>query len=125
MTTPLPLLKTETHGDTLVVVTSGDLGEFQFHEIEREAEPILRRMGSGEVQHVVIDMEASGYCGSATLAFFLKLWMRVREQHGRLALCGVSPVVRDILAITRMDTIWPVYPTRAEALAAVHQAGSA
>ncbi len=125
MASPLPLLKMEPHGDTLVLITSGDLGEFQFHEIEREAEPILRRMGTGDVRHVVIDMAMTEYCGSATLAFFLKLWMRVRERHGRLALCNVSPVVRDVLAATRMDTIWPVFPTRDEALAAVHQAGPA
>jgi anti-sigma B factor antagonist len=125
MPPPIPLLKMEPHGDTLVVMTSGDLGEFQFYEIEQEAEPILRRMGTGDIRHVVIDMAATDYCGSATLAFFLKLWVRVRERQGRLALCGVSPVVRDVLAATKMDSIWPVYPTREEALAAVHQSDPA
>ncbi len=40
-----------------------------------------------------------------------------------MALSGVHPFCVEILRVTRLHTLWPVYPTRDEAVAAL--AGSA
>lgn len=106
-------------GETLILVTHGNLGEFQFHEIELEAQPILQHLDRGPTRHVVVDLKATDYCGSAALAFLLKVWKRVSAHQGRMALCNLSPTVRDVLTATRTDSIWPLRDSREAALVAV------
>jgi hypothetical protein len=36
-----------------------------------------------------------------------------------MVLCGASKTMQELLALTRLDTVWAVYVTRAEALDAV------
>jgi hypothetical protein len=43
----------------------------------------------------------------------------VLGRGGRIAFCNVSPHEREILAVTGLNGLWPVYPSRAEAVAAV------
>jgi hypothetical protein len=35
---------------------------------------------------------------------------------GMMALSGASPRVRDLLRITSLDVVWPIYATRREAM---------
>jgi anti-anti-sigma regulatory factor len=43
-----------------------------------------------------------------------------QQAGGRLALTGIdSPALEEIFALTRFDKVFPIYKTRAEALAAL------
>jgi anti-anti-sigma factor len=106
-------------GQTLIVVPRGDLGELLFHDIEAQAQPILTRLANGGAINVVVDLQAVHYSGSTALSFFLKLWKRVRDRDGRMALCNVSAGELAILRATGLDTLWPVYPSQTDAVRAV------
>ncbi len=58
------------------------------------------------------------------LGFFIKLWKRVRSVDGQFAFCEVSEHEREVLELTRLDSLWSICPTRAEALAVVRAGGS-
>jgi len=121
MPAPTRLFKVEPGQDVLVVIPRENLGEFHFHDIEDEAGPILQELGPNRIRDVVFDLDQADYCGSSALAFLLRVWKRVRDSQGHMALCNVRPGIQDVLTATRLDAIWPQCASRAEAVAAVRK----
>lgn len=113
------LFEVERQGSTLFVTVRTDLRESEYAEIETEAGEILHLLGKGTIRNVVLDFHKTDYYGSTALGFFIKLWKRVRQQGGRLAFCGVSDNEREILEVTHLDGLWPICPSKEEALKAV------
>ena len=52
--------------------------------------------------HVVLDFQSVTFLSSAGFRPLLRLNRHVREQGGRLVLCGLSPAVQEIFAVTRL-----------------------
>ena len=119
MATANGVFEFERMGQTLIVTPLTDLRELDFREIEAGASELLRLLGNDTIKNVVVDFHKTDYYGSTALGFFVKLWKRVRERGGRMAFCGVSDHEREILRITRLDGLWPICPSREEALQAV------
>ena len=119
MATATGAFEFEREGQTLVVTARTDLRELDYPEVEAGARDILHLLGNGTIDNVVLDFHRTDYYGSTALGFFVKLWKRVRERGGRMAFCGVSDHEREILRITRLDGLWPICPSRQEALQAV------
>jgi anti-anti-sigma factor len=115
------LLRADQEGDTLVLVPTRNMGEFEFQQIDRESRDMLTALQEGRTRNVVIDCHETDFFGSTALGFFLKLWKRVCQHGGRMALCNLSEHEREVLQATRLDTLWIVRGTRAEALAAVRE----
>jgi anti-anti-sigma factor len=113
------VFEVEQGGDTIVVVPAVDLRECDYQRIERGAESILHLLNGSGIKNVVMDFHRTDYYGSTALGFFVKLWKRVKQQGGRMAFCNVSAHEREILQVTQLDRLWPICPSRAEALAAV------
>jgi anti-anti-sigma factor len=109
----------ERDGDILVLVPKVDLRESNYLEIEAGAQGILDLVSAPEVKGLVIDFHRTDYFGSTALGFILRLWKRVSSHGGRLAFCNVSEREKEILLVTRLDTLWPVCATRDDALRAV------
>jgi len=109
----------ERAGQTLVVTVQTDLRELDFRGVEAGASEIFDQLARGAVKDVVLDFRNTDYYGSTALGFFVKLWKRLKERDGRMAFCGVSAHEREILKVTNLDGLWPVYATREEALRAM------
>ena len=109
----------EREGQTLLVTASTDLRELDYPTIEAGARDILHLLGNGTIKNVVLDFHKTDYYGSTALGFFVKLWKRVTDCNGRMAFCGVSDHEREILKVTHLDGLWPICPSREEALKAV------
>jgi anti-anti-sigma factor len=60
---------------------------------------------------VVLDFSRTDFYGSTALASFVRLWKRASGHGGRMAFCCVSQHEREILAVTRLDSLWPVCRT--------------
>jgi anti-anti-sigma factor len=115
------MLQQRQVGQTLVITPTSDLREFEFDEVEAAAEFTLKQVGSGAARNVIIDFRNTDFYGSTALAFFVKLWKRVTSAGGELAFCNVSQHEREILEITRLETLWPLCDSLEQALAAVHE----
>ncbi|MFK7818327.1 MAG: host attachment protein [Planctomycetaceae bacterium] len=106
--------------DTLVITLTGNLGALAYSKARAEAEAILRTFESSfEKRHVVLDFKACDYFGSAGIGFFIRLWTQVRSRGGSMAVCNASPLEQELLTLTRMDKLWPVYSSLEEAIEAV------
>jgi anti-anti-sigma factor len=106
-------------GDTFIVTPVGDLSEMNYARIEQESREILEIFKRSRLKNLVLDFQRSRYYGSTALAFFVKLWRAVSAQDGKMALCNLSDHEREVLAVTRLDSLWPVCSSREEALEAV------
>jgi len=104
---------------TLLVTALMDLRELDYSKIEAGASDILNLLGNGTIKNVVLDFHKTDFYGSTALGFFVKLWKRVRDREGRLAFCGVSDHERESLKVTNLDGLWPICPSREEAVRAV------
>jgi anti-sigma B factor antagonist len=100
-------------GDLLTVHVDGQLvvgnrAEFKqivFDELEAGA------------RRVLIDFSSTGYIDSSGLGALVSLSKRIREQGGALRLAGLNDDLRTLFELTRLDTLFQVHATRADALA--------
>lgn len=106
----------ETMGDTLIVMPRESVSSLAGNDIEAELPRILDAMKRHRSRHIVIDLGSTECLGSLMLAVMLALSTRVGRDGGALALCNVSGVGREVLQITRFESLWPVCNSRSEAL---------
>ncbi|WP_396218828.1 STAS domain-containing protein [Gemmatimonas sp.] len=67
---------------------------------------------------VVIDFTQSGYIDSSGLGALVSLSKRVRDAGGDVRLTGLNEDLRRLFELTRLDQLFPLYATRADALSA-------
>jgi anti-anti-sigma factor len=111
----------ESLGNTLVLNPLIHLGTLHEPEIAHETNELLELINKPghEPTNIVIDLARGDYLGTAMLGAVVKLWKRVSQRGGRLALCNVSDNVMQVLRSTKLNAIWPIYSTRDQALAAI------
>jgi anti-anti-sigma factor len=109
----------EQAGDTILVVPAADLRELDYLHIEAGARAVLDLLRRPGVKNVIVDFCETDYYGTTALGFFLRFWKAVRERGGRMAFCNLSAHEEEVLHVTNLDHLWPVCPSRAEALEAV------
>lgn len=114
-----PIFTRELIGETLVLSPHAPLGNLHEAEISEETQELLKAINHSGPTNLVIDLQSGTYLGTAFLGATVRLWKRIGERGGRLALCNVAPQVLELLRITKLHTIWPVYGSRDEALRAV------
>jgi anti-anti-sigma factor len=113
------IFHTERQGDTLIVqplqsVMGGDLDQ-----ADVELRMMVEMLRDPELAHVVIDFAGLSYFGTSMLGGVAMLWKKVSDHHGQLALCNVPQHGREVLRTTRLNKLWQICDTRADALKAV------
>lgn len=68
---------------------------------------------------MVIDLSAVEFMASLGLRTLIKCAKTIKRKQGRLALLAPRPVVAEIIHISGIEDIIPVFKTEAEAVAAV------
>jgi anti-anti-sigma factor len=115
----LQVFQTERLGDTLVVVPKFSVGGLAAEEVKPELRMLLAQLEDPELIHAVIDLEHVAYFGTSMLEVMHAVWRRLRDRGGKLVVCSVSGVGREVLRISRFDTLWEICDSRQKALAAV------
>jgi anti-sigma B factor antagonist len=104
----------DRHADILVVTVDGQLVVTNRQEFKQA---ILDAVEQG-ARIVVVDFSGAGYIDSSGLGALVSLSKRVREAGGDLRLSGLNEDLRTLFDLTRLDALFPLYATRADALAA-------
>jgi anti-anti-sigma factor len=105
----------EWDGDVVIARLWGRLDSSAAPEAE---EGLLVALG-GVPPRVAIDMTGLSYISSAGLRVLLVMAKKVQQQHGKVALFGLAPNVREVFTVSSFDTIFLIAADRAAALAAV------
>jgi anti-sigma B factor antagonist len=122
MTTPsmaAEYFQVKRHGDVAVVVPSPEVEHLDENTVNTAAQMVLAPLKDDPPTHLIIDLSAVRYFGSAFITFLLRCHLPVKQTGGELVLAGVNPRIRELLKTTALDTLWALYQTRAEALSAL------
>jgi anti-anti-sigma factor len=77
---------------------------------------------SAGARQLVIDLSAVGYVNSAGLRVLLDAGQRHQSVGGRMILCAVPSYIKEVLDMAGLTSLFPVYATRKEAMAAAEAA---
>lgn len=78
---------------------------------------VLQKIQDGRTR-LVMDFAELDYISSAGLRVVLIAGKKVKASGGVLALCGLSPTIRDVFEISGFISLFPVSETREEAIRA-------
>ena len=107
------------HDNTVVITPASDIENLKWDLIEQVADIVMAPLREQEVPMVVFDLSEVSYFGSVFLALLLRCHKLVKYRGGELCLCGASDTATELLRITALDTLWAIYDSRDEAIAAL------
>lgn len=76
---------------------------------------VLEELEGGE-RKFVIDFANTGYIDSSGLGVLVSLSKKIREQGGELRLAALNEDLRTLFELTKLDTLFMIADTRAQAL---------
>ena len=88
-------------------LTFGQASESRYAELRDH-------INSGD-RHIILDLGRVSDVDSAGLGFLVMCFTSVRRAGGELRLAAPSPRVVHALSLTRLDTVFPVFPTTEDA----------
>jgi anti-sigma B factor antagonist len=97
-------LPTERRGDTLVVHVDGPVTVGNRHQLRQK---VLDELGRGE-EKFLLDLSRTDFIDSAGLGVLVSLLKKIREQGGALLLARLNTELRDLFAVTKLDTIFRI-----------------
>ena len=113
------LWQIEYENGLMVLVPLCDITSLAELEVQTELKDVLERLEHTDPPHMIVDFGHVNYFGSSMLVAMHTIWRRIRERSGQLLLCELSDVGREIVEVSRFDSVWPVFATRQEALASL------
>jgi anti-sigma B factor antagonist len=108
----------ERHGDVTVITANPALERLEFGLEEQAADLILKPLKRQENPLILFDLSQVDYFGSMFLALLIRCWKLALSHGGSMALSGVTSRTRELLRVTSLDIVWPIYDTRHEAMEA-------
>ena len=109
----------ERHGEIAIITPSPEVEKMPENLMEQVAKIVLAPLRTDPPAALIFDLSRVDYVGSVFLSFLLRCHKRVKEHGSDVVVAGASPRARDLLHMTALDTLWALYDTREEALAAL------
>ena len=109
----------EKHGDLTVISANPALEQMDFGLEEQVAELILKPLRRDSNPLVVFDLSRVNHFGSMFLALLIRCWKLASSKGGSMVLCGLSKQAKELLRVTSLDIVWPIYDNRREAIEAL------
>ncbi len=114
---PLKVIK---HGEITVVVfgpAQRRLDEMGLEDIRRQ---LVEIADTAVPPWLILDLAATEFFGSSFIDVLFRVWKRVKAQpNGKFAIGGLHEYCREVLEITQVDRIFPLYASRDEAAEAM------
>lgn len=105
-------------GDTTVVVFGPKCKHIDELIVEQASREVMDAVSSAAPPQVVLDLSGTEFFGSSFIEVLFRAWNRLQHKPGgKMALVGLGPYCREVLEITHLDKLWPMYDTRDAALA--------
>jgi anti-anti-sigma factor len=116
---PAESIQIVRHGDIAVIVTAAEIENMPESYVEQAAQLVLGPLRANPPAGIIVDLSQVNFVGSVFLSFLLRCHKIVKLQGSEMVLSGLSSKTRELLRVTSLDTIWALYDTRSEALAAL------
>ena len=114
-------VRTETRGDTTILHVDERL---VLGESDTALMSAVRAvLESEKAPKTVIDLSNTQYVDSAGIGSLVQAYTSITSAGGMLALAGPSKRISDLLKITKLDSVFPIYGSVDEAIAGLQNTG--
>jgi len=110
----MPFSAREAASNVTVVTVEGQLIVANRQDLKQIVQDALDR----GAKRFIIDFTPTAYIDSSGLGALVSISKRVREAGGELRLAGLNEDLRSLFELTKLDTLFHIADTPAEALAA-------
>lgn len=107
-------VRTETKPSGVVVSPSGDVDLSSSRELQGH----LRKAMESKPQRLVVNLSKVPYMDSSGVATLVEAMQIARKQSTRLVLCQMQDKVRSIFEIARLDRVFTIVASEADAVQA-------
>ncbi len=106
--------------DGVTVVTFGPaFDRISEDSIPAASEALLQAAG-GESAKVVVDLSHTQFFGSSFIESLFRGWNKLKTRPGAaFVLSGLNPYCLEVLEVTNLNRLWPIFPDRASAVASL------
>jgi anti-sigma B factor antagonist len=105
-------LSTTSHGDVTIVQVGDQLTVGNRQDLKATVQSGLDAGG----RKFLLDCAMTGYIDSSGLGALVTIARRVREAGGPIRLAGLNDDLRSLFELTKLDTLFAIFPGGAEAL---------
>ncbi len=109
-------VSTEERDGILIAHIRGDVDSRTSSALREQLMPLVRPDA-----RIVLDMSEVTFLSSAGLRTLLLLYRQITQTHGQVVLAGLSPVIRDTMAVTGFLDFFADYPVLEEGLEALRR----
>jgi anti-sigma B factor antagonist len=82
---------------------------------------LLRLIEEKEYPKLLLDFATVDHLSSAALGMLININDRVKQRNGQLRLTNIKQPIFDVFVITKLNKVFRILPSRAEALASFQQ----
>ncbi|HEY7116057.1 MAG TPA: STAS domain-containing protein [Tepidisphaeraceae bacterium] len=109
-------LKVTDHKDVKVIdfIESKILDEANIADIGQQLTALVE---AKDRPKLLLDFHNVDHLSSAALGMLINVNNRVKQQSGQLRLSNIRPQIMEVFEITKLNKLFKILPTRAEALA--------
>ena len=115
------LIHTQRRHTAIVIAFQSEVTQFVDAELFGELDQVLKEISEAGGYQVVVDLGQLDYFGSLILEAMRKIWTLVEANGGRMVICRVADVSREVLHIAHFDTLWPIAASVDGALALLRE----
>ena len=105
-------LSTTSHGDVTIVQVGDQLTVGNRQDLKATVQAGLDAGG----RKFLLDCGTTGYIDSSGLGALVTIARRVRDAGGQIRLAGLNDDLRSLFELTKLDTLFAIFPGAAEAL---------
>ena len=102
-----------TEGEVHIIRLSGEIDLQHSPEMRQ----LLHEKANKSVPAILLDFSEVKYIDSSGLATLVEYYQKSRGYSGQIALAGMNNRVRSVFDLVRLNEIFPIYPSEAEARA--------
>ena len=110
---PVRSIRWEGPDGSMAVVEA--VGEIDLHRSAQFQQELLASLDR-HPSRIIVDLSQVGYMDSSGVASLVKLLARVRREKVGLKLAGLTPRVRSVFEITRLDSVFEICASVEEAM---------
>ncbi|MCG6155197.1 STAS domain-containing protein [Rubinisphaera margarita] len=116
MTSTTKLFAISEQNGVSVITPHGDALSHRDVDVQREATMVNELLQRENVQRLVVDLSEGNYFGSLLIGILNSFGQTVKKQGGMMVLAGASTDMQAIMKVMKLDTLWPHFPNRNDAV---------
>lgn len=107
-----------------VIALGNEYENLDEHLLDKLREVMLGVAQTADPPLVVLDLSNTKFFGSAFIEILFSLSNCLKGRSGSFALCSLTSYCEEVLRITHLDSIWPVYANRDLAVTGLRSPGT-